>query len=407
MKKILQITTSVNWGAIGRLSESIGKECIENGWESYIAWGRYCNESESKTIRIGSFLSICIHYYIQRLFDNEGLCSWISTWLFVKKIKKIKPDVIILHNIHDHILNYKILFHYLNKSQIPVLWVFHDFWAITGHCMHFISKRCEKYKNGCDNCPMKGVFPKTCLDRSKQNYILKKKIFSSCTRLTIVPVSEWVGLRVQESFLKDKKMVVIPNGIDTEVFKPTSYINYSNFSFLKEHENQFIILGVASQWKNGKGFDDFLRISHFLNNDELIILVGVDDDLRLTLPSNIIGISHINSSAELAALYTRANVVVSLSEAETFGLTIIEGFACGTPAVVYDNTAPPLLISSQTGYVAKNHDVHDVYNCISEIKLKGKDYYSKSCIDLVHLLYNKSVCSKNYMRLIESSVQSF
>lgn len=144
MKKILfQINVTANWGANGRIAEEIGRRAMANGWESYIAYGRYMNPSDSKLIKIGTQWDVYAHYAQQRIFDNEGLCSQKATRTLIQQIKEIKPDIIQLHDIHDHYLNYRLLFDYLNSTDIPVVWTFHDCWAITGHCFHFVTKNCN------------------------------------------------------------------------------------------------------------------------------------------------------------------------------------------------------------------------------------------------------------------------
>ena len=104
---------------------------------------------------------------------------------------------------------------------------------------------------------------------------------------------------------------------------------------------------------------------------------------------------------ELAALYTRADVVTVLSSAETFGLTIIEGYACGTPAIVYDNTAPPSLITAETGRVVPDKDHEAVYRAITDIKAKGKVSFSEACIKLARERYDKDVCYGKYVELYD------
>ena len=61
------------------------------------------------------------------------------------------------------------------------------------------------------------------------------------------------------------------------------------------------------------------------------------------LPPGIVAIPRTESVAELAALYAVADVVLNLSCEETFGLTTVEGFACGTPGIVLRATASPEL----------------------------------------------------------------
>ena len=43
MYRLLQINVSANWGSTGKIAEEIGLQVMKQGWESYIAYGRYCN----------------------------------------------------------------------------------------------------------------------------------------------------------------------------------------------------------------------------------------------------------------------------------------------------------------------------------------------------------------------------
>ena len=115
MPTLFQINVTANWGSTGRISESIGLAAINKGWKSYIAYGRYHNKSQSNLIKIGNNLDTYIHYAINRLCDKEGRGSINSTRKLIKQISIIKPDIIHLHNIHDHYLNYPIFFDYLNN----------------------------------------------------------------------------------------------------------------------------------------------------------------------------------------------------------------------------------------------------------------------------------------------------
>lgn len=410
MPKVLQINITANWGSTGKIVEQINLCAQKHGWKTYMAYGRFCNPSASKLIRVGNKLNTYLHYGEQTIFDNEGLCSRGATRELVRQIEEIKPDVVHLHNIHDHYLNYRILFEYLNQTDIKVVWTFHDFWPVTGHCMHFVSKDCHRYETGCHDCPMQRVFPKTLMDRSRKNYQLKKQLFTACKNLTIVPVSEWVGDMTRKSFLKDKPIKVIHNGIDVNVFKPTKLQDLSEpseqfLTFQNLTQDKFVIMSVASQWAFDKGLEDYKRISTMLKEDEVIVLVGVSDEIKKSLPHNIIGISRTSNTTELAALYTRADVVTILSSAETFGLTVVEGYACGTPAVVYDNTAPPSLITPETGLVVENGNWRAAYNAIQQIKQKGKKHYSESCITLAREKYDKDKCFEKYVELYQALLE--
>ena len=393
MPKLLQINVTANWGSTGKIAEQIGLAAMDAGWESYIAYGRDFNKSESKLIQIGNKLSVYLHLLQARLLDRAGLGSWFATKRLIKEIDHIKPDIIHLHNIHGYVLNYKLLFKYLNASRIPVVWSFHDFWAMTGHCAYFYS--CDKWKSGCGACEQYHDYPCSMIDNSKNNYRKKLSSFRD-TNLNIVAVSSWMKSFVEGSFLNIHKISVIPNGVNLKVFRP--FYKYTDFNF---RVSDYIILGVAIKWDERKGFADYLELSNYLRPDEKIVLVGLSDEQIATLPSNIIGIKKTDSQEQLAQLYSRADVVLSLSYAETFGLTIAEGMACGTPVVAYDNTAQSDLITDDTGIKVPTGDVALVYRAISTVRELGKEHYRKACRTRAEEHFDKDKCFRKYIELYE------
>jgi glycosyltransferase involved in cell wall biosynthesis len=161
MPTLLQVNSVANTGSTGHIAEDIGKLALAHGWESYIAYGRKALTSESRLIRIGNKLDVLWPVFVTRMFDLHGLASRIATKKFVRQIERIKPDVIHLHNIHGYYLNYKILFKYLAKSGVPVVWTLHDCWALTGHCSHYTFAKCEQWEtsDACKKCPQKKSYP--------------------------------------------------------------------------------------------------------------------------------------------------------------------------------------------------------------------------------------------------------
>lgn len=409
MPKLLQINISANFGSTGKISEQIGLVAQAKGWDCYQVYS-YGQESALNLIPTGGSLNRYLHYAEQRIFDDEGLASRLVTKCVVKKIKEIRPDVIQLHNIHDHYINYRILFDYLNNTDIPIVFTIHDFWPVTGHCFHFIGADCNRWKEeGCHDCPMAHVFPNNYFSRAEKNYELKRRLFSANNNLHLVAVSQWVRDLMKESFLGDKAITVIPNGIDTKLFTPTEVIPGSTIlaEFKQATDGKFVILAVAGRWDVGdKRLEDYIEMSHMLKEDEVIVLVGVNDVIRAKLPANVIGLGRTEVPQELAAIYTMSDVLISLSGSETFGLTIVEANACGTPAVVYDNTAPPSLITPETGFVAQNKNVMDSYDKVEIIKKIGKAHYSDACIKLAREQYDKDFSFVAYEKLYRSLLKS-
>lgn len=393
MPRLIQINITANWGSTGKIAETIGAVALKEGWESYIAYGGSGNTSQSKLIRIGGRLNRYFHFAEQRIRDNEGLCSRKPTKELIKQIKLINPDIIQLHNIHDHYLNYQLLFEYLNQSDIRVVWTFHDCWAFTGHCFHFVTKGCEKWKTGCFDCPLRHSYPKTCLDNSKRNYDLKKKLFAGYENLTIVPCSDWMANFVRESFLRDKRIEVIKNGVDLIVFKPVERCN---------HDSKFEVLAVSSVWNTEKGLYDIFKLRSLLDNEYKITIVGLTEKQVKELPEGVVGIQRTQNIQELVHLYSDANVLINPTYADTFPTVNLEALACGTPVITYQTGGSPEAIDENTGFVVEQGNINAMAEAVKKVCDNGRNYYTGDCRQKAEMFFDKDKCFEKYIELYNS-----
>lgn len=347
MIKLLQINSVVNTGSTGRIAEQLGQLAISQGWESYIAYGREAKESKSKLIKIGTTFDIYFHVVISRLFDRHGLMSKRATWKFLKQLDQIQPDIVHLHNIHGYYINYPMLFRYLKEKNIPTVITMHDFWLMTGHCA-YINESCNRWKTGCGNCPRLDQYPAAKTDFSAKNWQKKASIFADMPNLTIVPVSYWLSQYVNKSLLRDVKQQVIRNGIDTLTFRPFNK-EFSNVS--KVDWSKFTIMTIATQWTKSNGYNDVLRLSYLLPENTQIIMIGLSNEQLLKLPKNVVGFNKTENFTQLQEFYTRSDVLFNPNREVTFGLVTVEAMACGTPAIVFRNTAGEEIVNEKTGYV--------------------------------------------------------
>lgn len=401
-KTLLIIGSALNYGSPGHICESIGLLAQENDWDVYMAHGlRYANPSKLKTFRVSSRTEEYLHILKSLLCDGHGLASKSATKRLIAFIDKIQPTVINIHNLHGYYINYQVLFEYLEKKNIPIVWTLHDFWTITGHCVHFDYIGCSKWQTGCDSCQHFRSYPKSLLlDKSRNNYQLKKTLFTALNNVTIVPVSQWVGDLVSKSYLSGYPMKVIYNGIDLSVFKPT----YSDLREKLGLKGKFVLLGVASPWYPMKGLYDYFQLNSIMPGDCKIIMIGLTKQQIAKLPSGIIGLERTGNQYELAQYYSMADVTLNLSYQETFGMTTVEGMACGTPAVVYNKTASPELVSEETGIIVEAGDRIGLLNAIMRIKENGSESYSEKCVKRVAEYFNAVQTYLQYLRLFEDYV---
>jgi putative colanic acid biosynthesis glycosyltransferase len=403
--KVLQVGVEVNKGSTGRIAEQIGILAQVNGFESYIAYARGYNPSKSKTIKIGNYLSILLHLLRTRLLGDHLNGSWLSTLIFIAKVKKLNPDIIHLHNIHGYYINFPLFFKFLDSFKKPVVWSLHDCWAFTGHCPHFYLEGCFKWKKECHNCPKINKYPSSLFfDRSKSSFRLKKYLICKIENICIVSVSEWIMKMAKQSFIKDKRNLFIYNGVDTSVFKPINTFNESGSSLEKIDWSKKILLAVGTEWNSKKGLDDYIRLSRMITDDYLIVLLGANNIEIDNSIDNIILVKRTESIKELASFYSRAHILLCLSKIESFGLTVIEAFACGTPAIVYDNSALAELVTPQVGIKVETSNLDLVLGAINEITNNGKLYYKDHCIEKAKREFDINITYQKYIDLYKKLI---
>lgn len=396
MKKLLQIGAALNCGAPGRITEQIGLLAMQHGWTVYQAHGlRHSNPSALNSIPMVTKNDERIHALYSLLLDRHGLGPARKTYKLVEWIEENKPDIIHLHNLHGYFLNFRVLFEFLRRTDIPIVWTLHDCWPFTGHCAYFDSVDCMKWQTGCSQCPLKKEYPKSLfLDRSKNNYELKKDLFVGLKSVTIVPVSDWLGEITKKSFLGEYPIKVIHNGVDINVFRPMRTDLRKRMGIT---DNRTIVLGLASPWIKRKGYDDMILLSQ--NHNFQLIMVGVSESQKKVLPSNIISVCRTSNVQELAEYYNMADVFINPTYSDNFPTTNIEALACGTPVITYKTGGSPEAIDEQTGVVVEQGDLKGLVNAVQ--RLRENPLSGAACRERAETLFDKDKCFEEYLSLYE------
>ena len=223
---------------------------------------------------------------------------------------------------------------------------------------------------------------------------MKCRYFHSVKNLHLVTVSKWLESQVQQSFMQDIDIRTIHNGLNTEVFKPTGSLSPA------EEGQAPLVLGVSNVWYEWKGLEDFARLRDLLPDDYEIMLVGVSEDQMHRLPEGITCIRRTDSISQLAAIYAQADVFVSPSWGESFGMTTAEALSCGTPAIVYETSACPEIVDSQTGRVVPLGNVEALSKAVVELcERPDKETMRKACRQRAVTLFDQQDKYQEYFNL--------
>ena len=374
----ISIINVCDFGSTGNIMLRIKKNAENRNYKVFSYSKRYPFRKDKRESHFyfGYKIENLIHRILSPWIGADGLFSIFGTISLCRMLKRNQTKLIHLHNLHGHYICLPILFRFIKKNNIPVIWTLHDCWSFTGRCPHFVMAKCDRWKMGCHDCTYpKRDYPQAYVDSSCMMWNLKKKYFTGIKQCILVTPSQWLANLVKLSYLKEYPVKVINNGIDLSVFKPTES------DFRKKHGvvDKKIVLGVAFGWGIRKGLDVFIELAKRLPEEYCIVLVGSDDNVDKLLPANIISIHRIQNQKELAEIYTTANVFANPTREEVLGLVNVESLACGTPVVTFRTGGSPECIDENCGVVVDCDDIDTMEYEIRRI-CEEKPYSVDACL---------------------------
>lgn len=394
--RIAQINVTCDQGGTGKIALAISELLTQNEIKNVILYSSKKSDYPNG-IKYTTRFSVKMHALISRVLGNYGFDNKIATRTLISHLKRIKPEIIHIHNVHSHDCDLTMLFNYIRKNQIKVYWTFHDCWAFTGYCPYFDMVGCDQWKTECRNCTQRKHYS-WFFDRSNANFRKKRALFDGVD-VTIVTPSHWLCNLVKQSFLKDYPVKVIHNGIDLAVFKPRQ----SDFREKYNCKDKFILLGVSFMWENRKGLDVFLKLADRLDERYQIVLVGIRRDMKEKIPDKIIKIGKTSNQKELAEIYTAVDLFVNPTREENYPTVNMEALACGTPVLTFDTGGSGEMVDETCGCIVPKNDIETLYNKIIQIS-EERPYSQDSCLQKAKE-FDASERLKEYIALIKGVQQ--
>jgi glycosyltransferase involved in cell wall biosynthesis len=305
-----------------------------------------------------------INYIFRYMLDKSPLLVypgyqktvWSPQWLpnrIHMKINRLNPDIVHFHWICDGFVPVQEV----AKIKQPLIWTLHDMWPFTGGC-HYTGT-CDRYMYECGKCPQLGSDKEKDLSHwvwtRKKNFWMKRDF-------TVVTPSRWLANCARSSSLfQDKKVEVIPNGLDLQKFKPINRLKAKEDLNLPLDKNLILFGAMKSTKDKRKGFQ-YLKsalnvLSEYLDF-EAIVFGNSDKYRQLNSPIKYMG--NVPDTM-LTKLYSAADVFVAPSVEENLSNTVMESLACGTPCVAFNiGGMSDMIVHKENGYLAKPFDTDDL-----------------------------------------------
>lgn len=322
----------------------------------------------------------------------------------IKRIKQINPDIINLHWVGLGLLRPE----HLKTFTQPIVWTLRDMWSFTGGCCY--TEGCNRYQQQCGRCPILGANQE--VDLSRKVWQRKHHAWQDLN-LTLVPISHWLADCAQKSsLLRTYPTQVIPNAVDTNIFRPIDK-NAARDILQLPQEGKLILFGALSPTTDRrKGFSYLVAALKYLKADALLplraVIFGTDKPAPMELDIPYTALGRLSDDITLALAYSAADVMVVPSIQEAFGKTAIEAMACGTPVVSFDATGLRDIVEHHTnGYRAECFSAKDLANGILWVIENDERWkrLSRQSRHHVKTKFSFEVQSMNYIRLYQKLLE--
>lgn len=393
--KILLIDVNCKSGSTGKIVYDLHTNLKADGIESAICYGRGKKIKEDNIYRFSGNMEVYFHALMTRLTGLTGCYSFFSTRRLLQFIKEYNPDVVHIHELHGYFVNIEPVLEYLKKKRIRTIWTFHCEFMYTGRCGY--SYDCDRWRTGCGSCQNIKEYPTSfCFDFSRKMHLDKQKMFSGFNNLTIVTPSKWLADKVRESFLSNKKIRVIFNGIDTDsIFYPH---DFSSLKELHHITDEKVVLAVAPDiMAERKGGRTVVKLAERMKDEKIkFILVGVADASE-RFDDNIIAIARTENQRQLAMYYSMADVFVICSVMENFPTVCLESLCCGTPVCGFDTGGTKETAPGDLGIFVPYGDIEALRDAVLEMIERLS--MTEKCMEYGKTMYSKTVMYENYKKL--------
>jgi glycosyltransferase involved in cell wall biosynthesis len=332
--------------------------------------------------------------------------QWLPNRL-LHKINNFNPDIVHLHWICRGFINIG----FIPKIRRKIIWTLHDNWPFTGGC-HYTGG-CNRFIHSCGRCPI--LNSNINFDLSRWTLKRKFEAFKNIN-LQLVAPSRWIASQAsQSSLFKNVPCSIIPNGIDTERFKPVDQTLARNLLGLPYDKILVLFTAMNASKDCRKGLQYCLPAFRLLAtnrpkiNIELVVLGSETSTEKPIKGTNIHYVGRLRDELSIALVYAACDVFVAPSLEDNLPNTVVEAMSCGIPCVAFNIGGMPDIISHKiSGYLVEPYSVKDLANGIQWViaSKKRKAFLAKNARNQAYKKFNIHKVVDQHIKLYERATRN-
>lgn len=391
--KILQINCVYKKGSTGKIVYDIHSELQKNDIESIVCYGRGAHIDESHVYKTCGERYSKFNNLRSRITGKMYDGCRFSTKKLIRILQKEKPDIVHLQCINGHFVNIYSIVEYLRNNKIKTVLTLHAEFMYTGGCGYAIE--CNQWRNqkGCGSilkCPRYRSEFHSYFDRTSLMWNMMKNAFENFDdNLIVTSVSPWLMNRAKQSpILKNKKHCVVFNGLDIDVFHPSSDVDRNQIRKKLQIKTEKVIFHATPNFNNNPNHikGGYYVIELAKRMPEVTFVVAGLKTEEFDIPNNLIVLGEVTNQKELAGLYSMADVTLLTSQRETFSMVTAESLCCGTPVVGFYAGGPESIAIEEFSFFVSHGDIDALYRAVNiklndnkniDISKKATEIYSK------------------------------
>ncbi|MDB5021684.1 MAG: glycosyl transferase family 1 [Pedobacter sp.] len=415
--KVVHLNTYEGNGGAGRACLRLNKALLENGADSKVmVFMKFKDSTETGTFnknflqKARAIFNILAERYLVKLFVKALKTPFSLQWFgssIIKHPALREADIIHLHWINHGFLSPKFLAQ-LDELEKPIVWTFHDSNAFTGGC--HVRYACEHFHKECGFCPLLKKSHKN--DLSHKTWIRKKNAYSELNCHIIAP-SRWMAQSVKFSSLMGfREVTVIPNTIETKVFKP--YKKAEAKTMLKIPSHKFVMMSGFMPSKNDKhkgtsflieALNDLSTRPGVIKEDMELVIFGNKENADMPdFPFKTTFLGTISNDEHLAKCYSAADVFITASLEDNLPNTVMEALSCATPVVAFNTGGIPDMVKHlENGYIAEYENSEDLATGIEWLyQDENAPEIQKEARRSILMHFSEAVIAEQHLQLYQS-----